>query len=83
MFSIERDASKVALASLVARLRIGGYALLDAQFLTEHLAQFGAQEIPRADYLHRLDKALGRHADFFRMPGHVRGEELLQAISVL
>lgn len=50
MFSRARDASKVALVHLVARLRLGGFRLLDTQFVTSHLAQFGALEIPRADY---------------------------------
>ncbi len=50
MFHRETDASKVALVHLVARLRRGGYRLLDAQFLTSHLAQFGTQEVPRAAY---------------------------------
>jgi leucyl/phenylalanyl-tRNA---protein transferase len=64
MFSGERDASKVALVHLVARLRAGGFALLDAQFLTDHLAQFGAVAIPRRRYLDLLAAALGRQADF-------------------
>ncbi len=50
MFSAVRDASKVALAHLVARLRLGGFRLLDTQFVTAHLAQFGAEEIRREDY---------------------------------
>jgi leucyl/phenylalanyl-tRNA---protein transferase len=58
MFSRETDASKVALVHLVARLRRGGYLLLDAQFLTAHLARFGAIEIPRTDYLVRLARAI-------------------------
>ena len=58
MFSRERDASKVALVHLVGRLRRGGWRLLDAQFQTEHLSQFGAVETPQADYLKLLDKAL-------------------------
>ncbi|MBV8779044.1 MAG: leucyl/phenylalanyl-tRNA--protein transferase [Alphaproteobacteria bacterium] len=53
MFSRVSDASKVALVHLVALLRHGGYRLLDMQFLTRHLAQFGAIEVPRAQY-HRL-----------------------------
>jgi len=65
MFSRVRDASKVALVHLVARLKAGGFALLDAQFLTEHLARFGAVEIPRADYLKRLRAAIIRPADFY------------------
>jgi leucyl/phenylalanyl-tRNA---protein transferase len=64
MFSRERDASKVALVYLVARLKAGGFTLLDAQFLTDHLAQFGAIAIPRQDYLEHLARALSRTADF-------------------
>jgi leucyl/phenylalanyl-tRNA--protein transferase len=60
MFSILRDASKVALVALVEILRGGGFMLLDAQFLTQHLAQFGAYEIPREDYLVRLHAAIAR-----------------------
>ena len=58
MFSRARDASKVALAHLVARLRIGGYRLLDCQFLTEHLASLGAIEVPRDAYIGLLGEAL-------------------------
>lgn len=65
MFSHERDASKVALVHLVARLKAGGFTLLDAQFLTEHLARFGAIEIPREDYLALLDNALTKDARFY------------------
>ena len=57
MFSFATDASKVALVHLVARLRIGGFTLLDTQFLTEHLARFGTQEIPRHEYKARLAAA--------------------------
>lgn len=59
MFSRERDASKVALAWLVARLRVGGYRLLDCQFITDHLASLGAIEIDRKAYVGLLDSALG------------------------
>jgi leucyl/phenylalanyl-tRNA---protein transferase len=54
-----RDASKVALAHLVARLKAGGFALLDCQFLTEHLATLGTVEVPRDDYVALLAAALG------------------------
>lgn len=57
MFSRERDASKVALVHLVARLKMGGWRLLDAQFLTDHLSQFGAVETPQATYLEMLKVA--------------------------
>jgi leucyl/phenylalanyl-tRNA--protein transferase len=64
MFHIETDASKVALVALVDRMRAGGFTLLDTQWTTPHLAQFGAVEIPRAEYLSRLTRALGRGASF-------------------
>jgi leucyl/phenylalanyl-tRNA--protein transferase len=59
MFSHERDASKVALAWLVARLKVGGFSLLDCQFMTEHLRSLGAVEIEQKDYLSLLSAALG------------------------
>ncbi len=62
MFSRERDASKVALVHLVDALRRGGFVLLDTQFITSHLARFGAVEIPRAQYLVKLAQALGATA---------------------
>ncbi len=65
MFSTRRDASKVALCHLVARLRRSGYTLLDTQFVTEHLVQFGAIEIPRDDYHARLAAALNVDASFY------------------
>lgn len=58
MFSRATDASKAALAFLVALLKKGGFSLLDTQFVTDHLAQFGTVEIPRRDYLRMLAKAL-------------------------
>ncbi len=72
MFSDERDASKVALAHLVERLRDGRYVLLDTQFVTTHLRSFGAIEISRAKYLARLKKALTVQASFYPESG---GEE--------
>jgi leucyl/phenylalanyl-tRNA---protein transferase len=59
MFSRARDASKVALTHLVARLKAGGFRLLDCQFQTEHLASLGTIEVPREDYVALLDAALG------------------------
>ena len=59
MFSSRSDASKVALAWLVARLLVGDFKLLDCQFMTDHLRRLGAIEIPQKDYLALLDKALG------------------------
>jgi leucyl/phenylalanyl-tRNA---protein transferase len=64
MFSRETDASKVALVHLIARLRLGGYRLLDTQFLTPHLAQFGGIEISRARYRRLLASALAYRASF-------------------
>ena len=58
MFSRQTDASKVCLVHLVEHLRSRGFALLDVQFATPHLAQFGIEEIPRDEYLRRLGEAL-------------------------
>jgi leucyl/phenylalanyl-tRNA--protein transferase len=62
MFSRETDSSKVALVHLVARLRVGGFTLLDTQFITDHLARFGTVEIARKDYLARLRRAIASEA---------------------
>jgi leucyl/phenylalanyl-tRNA--protein transferase len=62
MVSLVRDASKIALAHLVARLRLCGFSLLDTQFLTEHLARFGAREVSRAAYHGMLAEAVARPA---------------------
>ena len=64
MFSRVTDASKVALVHLVARLNFGGFLLLDTQFITDHLRQFGAVECPRETYHEQLDAALPANADF-------------------
>ncbi len=69
MFHRVRDASKVALVHLVARLIAGGFELLDTQYVTDHLKTFGAIEIPRRRYSALLDKAIkGEPADFARLP---------------
>ncbi len=81
MFSRETDASKVALIHLVGRLKVGGYALLDAQFMTDHLTQFGAEEIARREYRRRLATALPLDADFYRLEPYAPGQAVLQAIS--
>jgi leucyl/phenylalanyl-tRNA--protein transferase len=82
MFSTARDASKVALIHLAARLVAGRFQLLDAQFMTEHLAQFGTEEISRAIYRRRLANALEiLDADFYRLPAYADGQAALQAIS--
>ena len=76
MFSRETDASKVALVHLVARLKRGGFQLLDTQFVTSHLQQFGAIEIPRDAYREQLAAAIDRHAVFDRV-SNVGWEEAL------
>ncbi len=65
MFSRERDASKVALVHLVMRLKLGGFRLLDTQFITEHLAQFGTIEIVRSEYRRLLTEAIAAPAQFY------------------
>jgi leucyl/phenylalanyl-tRNA---protein transferase len=81
MFSRVADASKVALAHLVARMRKGGYTLLDTQFVTEHLAQFGAIEIRRRDYLKLLAAALDKRAIFYGDLGEGEALALLSSQS--
>ena len=83
MFHCERDASKVALVHLVARLRRGGYALLDTQFVTEHLAQFGAVEMPRRIYKRLLRDAVDLPAEWYAWPleRRVTGAEALAALA--
>ncbi|MDE2182459.1 MAG: leucyl/phenylalanyl-tRNA--protein transferase [Alphaproteobacteria bacterium] len=80
MFSTETDASKVALVHLVARLKAGGFQLLDAQFLTSHLARFGAVEIPRARYLKLLGRALVAQAYWPASSGSVGMASLAPAL---
>ncbi|WP_373086422.1 leucyl/phenylalanyl-tRNA--protein transferase [Sneathiella sp.] len=81
MFTRVTDASKVALVYLVARLIHGGFTLLDAQFITDHLARFGALEIARADYHARLKLALTVQGDFYSLPPDLGGLEILQSIT--
>jgi leucyl/phenylalanyl-tRNA--protein transferase len=64
MFHRTRDASKVALVHLVARLRAGGFRLLDTQYVTDHLKIFGAFEVPRRQYHKLLESALSGDGDF-------------------
>ena len=71
MFTRTRDASKVALAALVERLRAGGYRLLDTQFVTDHLRQFGAVEMTREQYQRELRRALAAPAVFYSDEGAV------------
>lgn len=82
MFHRETDASKVALAHLVARLIAGGYRLLDTQFLTPHLQSLGAIEIPRDDYLVLLNHAISARGDFhiWRTTQEPKGSEVLHML---
>jgi leucyl/phenylalanyl-tRNA--protein transferase len=68
MFHRARDASKIALVHLVARLKAGHYRLLDTQFVTEHLKSFGAVEVPKRRYHRMLEAALAGDADFGALP---------------
>src|ERR1700709_1804817 len=81
MFHHARDASKVALVHLGARLITGGFALLDTQFVTAHLRSFGAIEVPRRRYRAMLDQAIIGNADFSRLPADVSGAEALRIIA--
>lgn len=97
MFSRQRDASKVALVYLVARLKFGNYQLLDTQFITDHLQQFGAIEISRSEYKAKLEAAIqsaitkdeaagtmslsAEASTFSLMPVSADGSAILQSIS--
>lgn len=78
MYSTRPNVSKIALIWLVARLRSGGYRLLDTQFLTDHLASLGAIEISRGAYRSRLEAALAVEADFAAMPEDLGPDQVLQ-----
>ncbi len=83
MFHRARDASKVALVHLVARLIAGGFGLLDTQYVTEHLRSLGAVEISRRRYRTLLDKAIAGEADFRKLPVDrpISGAKALQIIA--
>jgi leucyl/phenylalanyl-tRNA---protein transferase len=81
MFSRQTGASKVALVHLVARLRHGGFTLLDTQFVTPHLVGFGVEEIGREEFHERLEKALQVDADFGDETYCPPGAEALQLIT--
>jgi len=81
MFSRRRDASKIALAWLVARLRAGGFLLLDTQFTTPHLESLGAISVSRAQYHEMLDLALARQADFYSLAADASPERVVQLIT--
>src|SRR5262249_1293719 len=78
MFSRQRDASKVALVHLVARLNAGGFSLLDTQFTTPHLRMLGAIDVPRQDYHRLLEAAIESEADFLAFAGDDDPEAVLE-----
>jgi leucyl/phenylalanyl-tRNA---protein transferase len=84
MFHRVRDASKVALVHLAARLKAGGFKLLDTQFVTDHLKTFGAIEVPRRQYHKLLEAALAGEADFTALgsAGPVTGEQALAQLAI-
>lgn len=81
MFHRVRDASKVALVYLVARLTAGGFGLLDTQFTTDHLRRFGAIQISRRRYHRLLEDALALDADFHLLPTSTSSDDILQLVS--
>ncbi|MGD9965632.1 MAG: leucyl/phenylalanyl-tRNA--protein transferase [Hyphomonadaceae bacterium] len=80
MFSWETDASKAALVQLAARLKRGGFKLLDAQFITPHLEQFGAQTLPRRIFHALLGAALDADGNFRALPAETSGAELVEIL---
>jgi len=83
MFSTERDASKTALVHLAARLVFGGFQLLDTQFVTEHLRQFGAIEVNRDVFQRLLERALIKPADFHRLAHGASGARALEILDAV
>ena len=81
MFSRETDASKIAMLHLIARLKIGGFQFIDAQFHNEHLTQFGLVEMPNEEYQQLLASALTNRADFFAAPDQLSTTRVVQSIT--
>lgn len=81
MFTSVRDSSKVALVYLVARLIAGGFTLLDTQFVTDHLRQFGTVEVSRQAYHRMLEQALAGRGDFYSLDPETSPAGILQLIS--
>ena len=81
MFSTQRDASKIALIYLCARLIKGGFVMLDTQFVTEHLRQFGAIEIDRGQFQVELESALAVDGDFSDLAHDLSADQILELIS--
>jgi leucyl/phenylalanyl-tRNA--protein transferase len=82
MFHRARDASKIALVHLIARLKTGRYRLLDTQYVTEHLRTFGAVEVPKRRYHRLLEEALIGDADFAALP-HDRPLDGAEALAII
>ncbi len=80
MFSTETDASKIALIYLCARLIAGGFVLLDTQFTTEHLAQFGTLEVDRAQFQTMLADAMHVRAEFHALPTATTPDQILEIV---
>lgn len=80
MFSYERDASKIALVYLAARLARGGFKLLDTQFVTDHLRQFGTIELNREEFHRLLEKALDVEADFHALAMDASPDEVVSVL---
>jgi leucyl/phenylalanyl-tRNA--protein transferase len=80
MFSYVRDASKIALVHLAARLSHGGFTLLDTQFVTDHLRQFGTIEVDRDEFHRRLEAALRVKADFLRLDADAAPDTVLELL---
>ncbi|MGA9657472.1 MAG: leucyl/phenylalanyl-tRNA--protein transferase [Asticcacaulis sp.] len=81
MVSRARDVSKIALVHLLARLKVGGFALLDCQFQTDHLQQFGVVETPKPDYLKQLSRAIDLKSDFYALPTQSSGQDIMKILS--
>jgi leucyl/phenylalanyl-tRNA---protein transferase len=81
MFSYARDASKIALVQLAARLAYGGFQLLDTQFVTDHLRQFGTIELNREEFHRLLERALQVDADFSRLPLNADADMILSILA--
>lgn len=81
MFSRESNASKIAFLYLIARLKIGGFKFIDAQFFNEHLVQFGLVSLTDAEYQRELAEAMALEADFFAAPDQLSADRVLQSIT--
>jgi leucyl/phenylalanyl-tRNA--protein transferase len=81
MFSRTRDASKIALVNLAARLAQGGFILLDTQFVTDHLRQFGTVEVNREEFHHLLEQALQVDANFHALPKDASADDVLAVLA--